>query len=130
MDPGNLLRFTPPADSGSLVTAYDWLHIEGVTLPEAVNGPAVRELTKTASTNETAVAFDLNGRPKQWERPTAYRNAIEDILPYCSVVFAGTADLAVGDIEPTPAGLHEIEEKAHDFSRGMNPTTHDTISPR
>ena len=21
------------------------------------------------------------------------------------------------------AGLHEIEEKAHDFTRGMNPTT-------
>ena len=26
--------------------------------------------------------------------------------------------------------LHEIEEKAHDFSRGMNPTTHDPNHPR
>lgn len=25
--------------------------------------------------------------------------------------------------------LHEIEEKAPDFSRGMNPTTHDTNYP-
>lgn len=27
-------------------------------------------------------------------------------------------------------GLHEIKEKAHDFSRGMNPTTRDTNHPR
>lgn len=102
---GTCYGFTPPDDLGSLVLGYDWLHLEGVTLPEAVNGPAVRELAKTADTNGTAVAFDLNGRPKQWEHPTAYRNALKAILPYCSVVFAGTADLAVGDIEPTPAGL-------------------------
>ena len=102
---GTCYGFTPPEDPGSLVAAYDWLHLEGVTLPEAVNGPAVRELAKTADTNGTGVAFDLNGRSKQWERPTAYRDALKDILPYCAVVFAGTADLAVGDIEPTPAGL-------------------------
>jgi hypothetical protein len=29
----------------------------------------------------------------------------------------------------TNRGLHKIEEKAHDFSRGMNPITHDTIHP-
>jgi len=81
MDSGTCYGFTPPEDPGSLVAAYDWLHLEGVTLPEAVNGPAVRELAKTADTNGTGVAFDLNGRPKQWERPTAYRDALEDHSP-------------------------------------------------
>lgn len=30
----------------------------------------------------------------------------------------------------TTVELHKIEEKAHDFSRGMNPTTHNTNHPR
>ena len=44
------------------------------------------------------------------------------LVGYFVLGLVGTGAIALG--------LHEIEEKAHDFSRGMNPTTHDTISPR
>ncbi len=40
------------------------------------------------------------------------------------------SSISVKMLHAADAVLHEIEEKAHDFSRGMNPTTHDTISPR
>ena len=87
------------------VASADWLHLEGVTLPPTVNRSAVRRLAAAASEEGTRVAFDLNGRTNQWESAAAYRTALGEVLPHCDLVFAGTDDLAVAGVDPTPAGL-------------------------
>ena len=102
---GSCYGFTPPDDPASLVAPYDWLHLEGVTLPPTVNRSAVRRLAAAASDDGTRVAFDLNGRTNQWESAAAYRTALGEVLPHCDLVFAGTDDLAVAGVDPTPDGL-------------------------
>jgi len=118
--------FTPPGDPESLVAPYDWVQLEGVTLPETVNRSAVRDLAEAAHERGTAVAFDLNGRRNQWESSEAYRRALRDVLPYCSMVFAGTADLMVADIDPTPSGLCDCLPADHSgvafLTDGASPT--------
>ena len=102
---GSCYGFTPPEDPASLVAPYDWLHLEGVTLPPTVNRSAVSRLAAAAGDEGTKVAFDLNGRTNQWESAAAYRAALGEVLPHCALVFAGTDDLAVAGVDPTPDGL-------------------------
>lgn len=102
---GSCYGFTPPNDPASVVAPYDWLHLEGVTLPPTVNRSGVRRLAAAASDEGTKVAFDLNGRTNQWESAAAYRAALGEVLPHCALVFAGTDDLAVAGVDPTPEGL-------------------------
>lgn len=102
---GSCYGFTPPEDPASLVAPYDWILLEGVTLPAEVNRTAVRRLARAAGERGTRVAFDLNGRRNQWDTAVAYRDALRDVLPYCDLLFAGTDDLAVAGVEPTPTGL-------------------------
>ncbi|MFW5999843.1 MAG: carbohydrate kinase family protein [Halorubrum sp.] len=110
---GSCYGFTPPDDPAALAASHDWVHLEGVTLPDAVNGPAVRRLAAAARDRDTPVAFDLNGRRNQWERPEAYRSALRGVLPHCSLVFAGTADLAVAGLDQTPDGLRDCLPADH-----------------
>lgn len=123
---GSCYGFTPPDDPESLVASHDWVQLEGVTLPETVNRSAVLDLAEAAHERGTAVAFDLNGRRNQWESAAAYRRALRDVLPYCSMVFSGTDDLAVGDIDPTPSGLVDCLPADHSgtafLTDGASPT--------
>lgn len=105
--------FTLPTDPASIITSYDWVHLEGVTLPAEVNQAAVQRLAAAATENGVRVSFDLNGRENQWDTPSAYRQALRDVLPYCDLIFAGTADLAVADVDPTPSGVLELLSANH-----------------
>lgn len=105
---GSCYGFTLPDDPAGLVASHEWIHLEGVTLPAAVNQTAVRRLAETAAERGTRVSFDLNGRRNQWSSPGAYRDALRDVLPYCDLIFAGTDDLAVAGVDPTAAGLVEL----------------------
>ncbi|ELZ46569.1 PfkB domain-containing protein [Halorubrum coriense DSM 10284] len=110
---GSCYGFTPPEDPAAFVEPYDWILLEGVTLPSAVNRTAVRRLAAAATECGTRVAFDLNGRPNQWSGPDEYRDALREVLPRCELLFAGTDDLAVAGVEPTPAGLLELLPADH-----------------
>ena len=110
---GSCYGFTPPADPAALVTASERVHLEGVTLPEAVNGSAVRKLAAAAAETDVPVSFDLNGRANQWSAPGSYRRALRDVLPYCDLIFAGTDDLAVAGVDPAPAGALELLPSSH-----------------
>ncbi|EMA70769.1 carbohydrate kinase, pfkb family protein [Halorubrum aidingense JCM 13560] len=110
---GSCYGFTPPADPATLVSPYEWVHLEGVTLPADVNQTAVRRLAEAAAAAGTNVSFDLNGRTTQWPTPDAYRQALQDVLQYCDLVFAGTDDLAVAGIDRTPAGVLELLPPNH-----------------
>lgn len=110
---GSCYGFTPPDDPASFATPYDWILLEGVTLPSAVNRTAVRRLAAAAAERDARVAFDLNGRPNQWSAPDEYRGALAEVLPRCDLLFAGTDDLAVAGVEPTPAGLLELLPADH-----------------
>ncbi|RAW47128.1 carbohydrate kinase family protein [Halorubrum sp. 48-1-W] len=110
---GSCYGFTPPADPAALVGPYEWVHLEGVTLPTAVNQRGVRGLAEAATANGTGVSFDLNGRTNQWATPDAYRQALPDVLQHCDLIFAGTDDLAVASIDRTPAGLLELLPSDH-----------------
>ena len=110
---GSCYGFTPPDDAASFVAPYDWILLEGVTLPSAVNRTAVRHLAAAATKRDARVAFDLNGRPNQWSGPEEYRDALREVLPHCELLFAGTDDLAVASVEPTPAGLLELLPADH-----------------
>ena len=68
---GSCYGFTPPADPASLVAPYEWVHLEGVTLPTAVNRTAVRRLAEAVAETGAHVSFDLNGRENQWAAPDA-----------------------------------------------------------
>ncbi|WP_321163747.1 PfkB family carbohydrate kinase [Halorubrum saccharovorum] len=92
---------------------YQWVHLEGVTLPAEVNQTAVRRLAEAAAENGTGVSFDLNGRTNQWSAPDAYRQALRDVLQHCDLIFAGADDLAVAGLDPTPAGLLELLPSDH-----------------
>lgn len=105
---GSCYGFTPPDDPASFVAPYDRVHVEGVTLPAAVNRTGVRRLVEAAVESDVRVSFDLNGRPNQWAGTEAYRSALREVLPHCDLVFAGTEDLAVAGVDPTPAGLLEL----------------------
>lgn len=102
---GSCYGFTPPADPATLVAPYEWVHLEGVTLPTEVNQAAVRRLAEAATENGTHVSFDLNGRTNQWATPNAYRQALRDVLQHCDLIFAGTDDLTVAGVDTTPAGV-------------------------
>lgn len=102
---GSCYGFTPPGDPASLAGDHEWVHLEGVTLPTAVNGGDVRRLARVAAEGDARVSFDLNGRENQWSGPAAYRAALREVLPYCDLVFAGTDDLAVAGVEESPEGL-------------------------
>ncbi|TKX81011.1 carbohydrate kinase family protein [Halorubrum sp. SD626R] len=102
---GSCYGFTPPDDPASLVDGHERVHLEGVTLPTAVNGADVRRLARAAAEGDARVSFDLNGRANQWRGPAAYRAALREVLPYCDLVFAGTDDLAVAGVEESPEGL-------------------------
>jgi len=102
---GSCYGFTPPDDPASLVDGHERVHLEGVTLPAAVNGGDVRRLARAAAGGDARVSFDLNGRANQWRGPAAYRSALREVLPYCDLVFAGTDDLAVAGVEEGPEGL-------------------------
>ena len=123
---GSCYGFTPPDDPASLVASSDWLHLEGVTLPPTVNRSAVRRLATAASDEGTKVAFDLNGRTNQWESAAAYRTALGEVLPHCDLVFAGTDDLAVAGVDPTPEGLVDCLPADHSgtafLTDGASPT--------
>jgi len=110
---GSCYGFTPPTDPASLVASYEWIHLEGVTLPVEVNQTAVRQLAEAATENGTNVSFDLNGRTNQWATPDVYRQALGDVLQYCDLIFAGTDDLAVAGIDRTPAGVLELLPSNH-----------------
>lgn len=110
---GSCYGFTPPTDPASLLAPYDWVHLEGVTLPTEVNQAAVRRLAEAATENGTHVSLDLNGRTNQWATPDAYRQALKDILRHCDLIFAGTDDLAVAGIDRTPAGILELLPPNH-----------------
>ena len=127
---GSCYGFTPPDDPESLVAAHDWVHLEGVTLPEPVNRSAVLDLAAAAHERGTAVAFDLNGRRNQWESAAAYRRALRDVLPSCSMVFAGTADLAVADIDPTPSGLVDLLPADHSGTAFLTDGASSTVGLR
>lgn len=102
---GSCYGFTQPADPATLVAPYEWVHLEGVTLPTEVNQAAVRRLAEAATENGTHVSFDLNGRTNQWATPDAYRQALRDVLQHCDLIFAGTDDLTVAGVDTTPAGV-------------------------
>ncbi|ELZ57432.1 MULTISPECIES: carbohydrate kinase family protein [Halorubrum] len=110
---GSCYGFTPPADPASLVAPYEWVHLEGVTLPTAVNQRPVRRLAEAAAESGTRVSFDLNGRPNQWDDPETYRRALRDVLRRCDLIFAGTDDLAVAGLDRAPAGLLELLPSDH-----------------
>jgi len=110
---GSCYGFTPPGDPASLVAPYERVHLEGVTLPTAVNQRAVRRLAEAAAERGTRVSFDLNGRANQWDTPAAYRQALRDVLRHCDLIFAGTDDLAVADLDRTPAGVLELLPSDH-----------------
>jgi len=110
---GSCYGFTPPADPVTLVASYEWVHLEGVTLPTEVNQAAVRQLAEVAAESGTHVSFDLNGRTNQWATPDDYRQALMDVLQHCDLIFAGTDDLAVAGIDPTPAGVLELLPSNH-----------------
>ncbi|WP_050031950.1 carbohydrate kinase family protein [Halorubrum halophilum] len=110
---GSCYGFTPPADPAALVAPYQWVHLEGVTLPAEVNQTAVRRLAEAAAENGTRVSFDLNGRTNQWSAPDAYQQALRDVLQHCDLIFAGADDLAVAGLDPTPAGLLELLPSDH-----------------
>ncbi len=110
---GSCYGFTPPEDPASFAASYEWILLEGVTLPAAVNGATVRPLAAAAAERGTRVAFDLNGRPNQWSGPEEYRDALREVLPRCDLLFAGTDDLGVAGVEPTPAGLLELLPADH-----------------
>ena len=127
---GSCYGFTPPEDPASLVAPYDWLHLEGVTLPPTVNRSAVRRLAAAASDAGTRVAFDLNGRTNQWESPEAYRTALGEVLPHCALVFAGTDDLAVAGVDPTPAGLVDRLPADHSGTAFLTDGASETVGLR
>lgn len=110
---GSCYGFTPPADAAALVAPYEWVHLEGVTLPPGVNQSAVRRLAEAAADGDTRVSFDLNGRRNQWATPDDYRQALRGVLRHCELVFAGVDDLAVAGVERTPAGLLELLPRDH-----------------
>ncbi|MDZ5813199.1 PfkB family carbohydrate kinase [Halorubrum sp. AD140] len=110
---GSCYGFTLPADPATLVAPYEWVHLEGVTLPTEVNQTAVRRLAEAAAKSGAYVSFDLNGRTNQWATPDAYRQALKDILRHCDLIFAGTDDLAVAGINRTPAGILELLPPNH-----------------
>ncbi|CDK38436.1 carbohydrate kinase family protein [Halorubrum sp. AJ67] len=110
---GSCYGFTPPADPASLVVPYEWVHLEGVTLPTEVNQSAVRRLAEAAAEHGAHVSFDLNGRTNQWATPDAYQQALRDVLRHCDLIFAGTDDLAVADVDRTPAGVLELLPPNH-----------------
>lgn len=110
---GSCYGFTPPADPASLVAPYERVHLEGVTLPPAVNQTAVRRLAEAAAERGGRVSVDLNGRANQWDTPDAYRQALRDVLGRCDLIFAGTDDLAVADVDRTPAGVLELLPSDH-----------------
>ena len=110
---GSCYGFTPPADPATLVAPYEWVHLEGVTLPTEVNQTAVRQLAEAAAENGSHVSFDLNGRTNQWTSPDAYRQALRDVLRHCDLIFAGTDDLAVAGVDRTPAGVLELLPSTH-----------------
>ncbi|WP_200532136.1 PfkB family carbohydrate kinase [Halorubrum sp. LN27] len=105
---GSCYGFTPPADPATLVASYEWVHLQGVTLPTEVNQTAVRRLAEAAAESGTRVSFDLNGRTNQWATPDAYRQALRDVLQHCDLIFAGTDDLAVAGVDRTPVGVLEL----------------------
>lgn len=110
---GSCYGFTPPADPASLVAPYERVHLEGVTLPAAVNQRAVRRLAEAAAERGTSVSFDLNGRTNQWDTPAAYRRALRGVVRHCDLIFAGTDDLAVADLDRTPTGVLELLPSDH-----------------
>ncbi|MFW5973934.1 MAG: carbohydrate kinase family protein [Natrialbaceae archaeon] len=110
---GSCYGFTPPDDPATLVAPYDWVQLEGVTLPAEVNRTAVHRIAEAAANNRTRVAFDLNGRTNQWSTPDAYRQAVRDVVQYCDLIFAGTDDLAVAGVDRTPAGVLELLPRDH-----------------
>jgi len=110
---GSCYGFTPPGDAAGLVAPYEWIHLEGVTLPADVNQSAVRRLAAAAADGDTRVSFDLNGRRNQWTTPDAYRRALREVLRHCDLIFAGADDLAVAGVERTPAGLLELLPRDH-----------------
>lgn len=105
--------FTLPTDPATLVAPYEWVHLEGVTLPAEVNQTAVQRLAEAATEDGVGVSFDLNGRENQWSTPEAYRRALREVLPYCDLIFAGTADLAVTGVDSTPTGVLELLPSNH-----------------
>jgi sugar/nucleoside kinase (ribokinase family) len=105
---GSCYGFTPPGDPDALVAGRDRVHLEGVTLPAAVNRDGVRELARATAASDARLSFDLNGRANQWSGPAAYRDALGGVLPRCDLVFAGADDLAVAGVEEGPAGLLEL----------------------
>ncbi len=110
---GSCYGFTPPTDPAALVSQYEWVHLEGVTLPAEVNQTAVQQLEAAAKASGASVSFDLNGRANQWGTSDAYRRVLQDVLQHCDLIFAGTDDLAVADVEQTPAGLLTLLPSAH-----------------
>lgn len=105
---GSCYGFTPPDDPASLVAPRERLHVEGVTLPTEVNRTGVRRLVEAAAENGVSVSLDLNGRENQWETAGAYRAALREVLSDCDLVFAGTEDLSVAGVDPSPTGLLEL----------------------
>ena len=60
----------------------------------------------------------------------AVRDAWGGACLICGRSPEGWLNTTEGERRQDKLSLHGIEEKAHDFSRGMNPTTHDTNHPR
>ncbi|ESS02365.1 MAG: sugar kinase, ribokinase family, partial [uncultured archaeon A07HR67] len=105
---GSCYGFDLPAEPATLLAPYERVHLEGVTLPAAVNRDDVLALAEAADDGGTRLSFDLNGRAAQWATAGAYRRALCDVLTHCDVVFAGDADLALAEAEPTVEGILEL----------------------
>ena len=125
---GSCYGFTPPDNPAALLADHNWVHLEGVTLPAEVNQTAVLRLAETAAANATHVSFDLNGRENQWDTPDDYRETLEDVLPYCDLIFAGKDDLEVAAVNPTPAGLRTLLPADHSARAFITAGDRETIA--
>jgi sugar/nucleoside kinase (ribokinase family) len=105
---GSCYGFELSAEPATRLAPYERVHLEGVTLPAAVNRDEVLALAEAADDGGTRLSFDLNGRAAQWATAGAYRRALCEILPRCDVVFAGDADLALAEAAPTVEGVLEL----------------------
>jgi len=118
-------------DVRSAITSADLVFLSGIT--QAVVGPTgrrnLRQLLAEAKANKVKIAFDPNYRPRLWSSPDSAREALEDLIPSCSLISASQPDLEAmyGPAAETPvrwanAGIEVInrheDRTVEVYSRG------------